>query len=188
MAKFEEHIPFILRFETSTIRKQGESLEALFARAKKQGFADDADDSGGATMCGVTIGTYRAYCRRKGLAQPDVAALKAIPFAQWKEILKGMFWDRWKADGITSQAVADSLVDWVWISGSNGITRPQALVGVKADGVVGSVTLAAVNAQEASAFCERLRTDKIAYFHEVVTKHPRKRKFLQGWINRANAL
>lgn len=30
------------------------------------GFVNDPDDLGGATNMGVTIGTYEAYCRKKG--------------------------------------------------------------------------------------------------------------------------
>jgi hypothetical protein len=31
--------------------------------------------------------------------------------------LKSLYWDKWKADQIKSQSVANILVDWVWASG-----------------------------------------------------------------------
>lgn len=40
------------------------------------GFVDDPDDLGGATNMGVTIGTYEAYCRKKGYSKPTVERLK----------------------------------------------------------------------------------------------------------------
>lgn len=40
------------------------------------GFVNDPDDLGGATNMGVTIGTYEAYCRKKGYPKPTVERLK----------------------------------------------------------------------------------------------------------------
>ena len=40
------------------------------------GFVNDPDDLGGATNMGVTIGTYEAYCRKKGYSKPTVERLK----------------------------------------------------------------------------------------------------------------
>ena len=42
------------------------------------GFVNDPDDLGGATNMGVTIGTYEAYCRKKGYPKPTVERLKNI--------------------------------------------------------------------------------------------------------------
>ena len=62
------------------------------------GFVNDPDDLGGATNMGVTIGTYEAYCRKKGYSKPTVERLKNLTKEEWTEILKTMYWDRWKAD------------------------------------------------------------------------------------------
>ena len=107
------------------------------------GFVNDPDDLGGATNMGVTIGTYEAYCRKKGYSKPTVERLKNLTKEEWTEILKTMYWDRWKADEIKSQSVADILVDWVWASGAHGIKIPQRLLGVSVDGIVGPKTIAA---------------------------------------------
>ena len=61
-----------------------------------------------------------------------------------------MYWDRWKADEIKSQSIADILVDWIWASEMHGIKIPHDLVGVIPDGIVGPKTpgeLAAVAAE-----------------------------------------
>ena len=58
-----------------------------------------------------------------------------------------MYWDRWKADEIKSQSIADILVDWIWASEMHGIKIPHDLVGVIPDGIVGPKTLAAVNSR-----------------------------------------
>jgi hypothetical protein len=35
-----------------------------------------------------------------------------------------MYWDKWKADKIENQSIANLLVDWVWTSGKWGIIFP----------------------------------------------------------------
>ena len=66
MATIDKFIPILLRWEAGITVKEGETLEQAFARAKKVGFSNDPNDNGGATMVGVTIGTYRSYCKYKG--------------------------------------------------------------------------------------------------------------------------
>lgn len=94
-------------------------------------------DLGGATNKGVTIGTFRDYRKRKGLPAPTVDDLKNISESEWHEIFKSLYWDRWKADYILNQSVANILVDWVLGFEVRGIMRPQKILGVDADGIVG---------------------------------------------------
>lgn len=97
------------------------------------GFVNDPDDLGGATNMGVTMATYRVYCKRKGRPEPAIDDLKHLSNDEWIDILKSLYWDKWKADQIKSQSVANILVDWVWASGNYGIKIPQELLGVTAD-------------------------------------------------------
>lgn len=90
---------------------------APFIQRWEGGFVDDPDDLGGATNMGVTIATYKVYRKRKGLSEPTVDDLKHLSNNEWIDILKSLYWDKWKADQIKSQSVANILVDWVWASG-----------------------------------------------------------------------
>ena len=185
MAQFDVIIPFFLKWEAGLGRHALKlPLEQMFDEARKTGFGNDPDDLGGATMCGVTLATYRTYCRDKLLPTPGVKELKAIPYAQWREIAKSMFWDMWKADEIVSQPVANILVDWVWSSGSNGIKIPQQMLGVKADGVVGPKTIAALNRQNPREFFYKLKERRKKFLEDIVAKSPGQKKFLKGWLNR----
>lgn len=121
-------IPFLIYFE-SGVADSSLDAKSLFEKAKGKGIASDPADAGGATLAGITIGTYRDFCRKKGLKTPGVADLARLQYAEWLEILKTMFWDRWQADRIDSQPVAKILVDWVWTSGRYGITIPSASWG-----------------------------------------------------------
>lgn len=188
MADFNKFIPFVLRWAAGEKQKEGESVEQYFTRSKKTGWSDDPLDHGGPTQCDVTLKTYTAYCRKKGLPLPTKAQLRNIPFDQWREILKESFWDLWQADHIVWQPIAEILVDWVWASGPKAIRLAQPIIGVTADGIVGPKTLAAVNGANPTALLTRLRNARIQYVENKVKREPSQKKWLKGWINRINAI
>lgn len=185
MAKVESIVPFILKWETGTTGI-GLTNEQLFEKAKLKGFANDPDDLGGATMCGVTLATFAEYCRRKGYPRPTIVRLKAIKYKEWLEILKTMFWDKWKADQINNESIALILVDWVWGSGKYGITIPQKAIGVTADGIVGPKTIAAVNAKDPKQLFDLIRKERLAYIERICRSRPINLKYKRGWLNRLN--
>lgn len=185
MAKVESIVPFILKWETGTTGI-GLTNEQLFEKAKLKGFANDPDDLGGATMCGVTLATFTEYCRRKGYPRPTIVRLKAITYKEWLEILKTMFWDKWKADQINNESIALILVDWVWGSGKYGIAIPQKAIGVTADGIVGPKTIAAVNAKDPKQLFDLIRKERLAYIERICRSRPTNLKYKRGWLNRLN--
>lgn len=185
MARIESIVPFILKWETGTTGI-GLTNEQLFEKAKLKGFANDPDDLGGATMCGVTLATFTEYCRRKGYPRPTIVRLKAITYKEWLEILKTMFWDKWKADQINNESIALILVDWVWGSGKYGITIPQKAIGVTADGIVGPKTIAAVNAKDPKQLFDLIKKERLAYIERICRSRPTNLKYKRGWLNRLN--
>lgn len=168
MANSSKLVPFILQWEG--------------------GFVNDPDDLGGATNKGITIGTFTEYRRKKGLKAPTVEDLKNISDAEWHDVFKSLYWDRWKADGINSQSVANIIVDWVWASGVHGIKRPQKLLGVVADGLVGPKTIAAVNAADPKKLFDAIKADRAKFIDEICKARPKNEKYRKGWMNRINAI
>lgn len=166
------------------------SIERLIPFIKKWegGYVDDKDDLGGATNMGVTLATYRAYCKRKGYPYPTPTRLKVLTEADWKEILRTMYWDRWCADEIESQPVANILVDWLWGSGSPAIRIPQRLLKVKVDGIVGPCTLKAVNSCNPRELFDRIKIARFDYIDSICRARPQNDKFRRGWLNRLNDL
>lgn len=152
------------------------------------GFVNDPDDLGGATNKGVTLNTFRYYRNLKGLPEPTVEGLKNISDAEWTEIFKKLYWDRWKADKIENQSIANILVDFVWLSGTNGIKRPQRVLGVKVDGIVGAETLGALNSREPKELFDELKQDRIEFIDYICKARPTNNKFRKGWMNRLNDL
>lgn len=186
MADIERLIPFIIKWEAGTIKNLGESNEALFERARKKGFANDPNDAGGATQTGLTIGAYKAWCQKHGISEPTVDNLKRIPYGTWRDIMKENYWNRWKADQIASQGIANMLVDFVWASGIHGIKKPQELLKVVPDGVVGPKTLAAVNSAGPVTLFYKLRDLRLRFVESIVKQKPSQKKWLNGWKNRIN--
>ena len=168
MADPKKLIPFILKWEG--------------------GFVNDPDDLGGATNKGITIGTFGEYRKRKGLPSPTVQDIKNLSDKDWYEIFKTLYWDRWKADEIKSQSVADILVDWVWASGVHGIKRPQRILGVSSDGIVGAKTIAAVNAADPKKLFDAIKADRAKFIDEICKARPKNEKYRRGWMNRINAI
>ncbi|RGV49017.1 peptidoglycan domain protein [Bacteroides intestinalis] len=168
MANVNKLAPFILKWEG--------------------GFVNDLDDLGGDTNMGVTIGTYGAYCRKKGYPKPTVERLKNLTKEEWTEILKTMYWDRWKADEIESQSVANILVDWVWASGVYGIKIPQQFLGVDVDGIVGPKTIATLNSRDPRELFDRIKIARFDFIEDICQKRPANNKFKRGWMNRINNL
>lgn len=159
---------------------------APFIQRWEGGFVDDPDDLGGATNMGVTIATYKVYRKRKGLSEPTVDDLKHLSNNEWIDILKSLYWDKWKADQIKSQSVANILVDWVWASGNYGIKIPQQLLNVKVDGIVGPKTLEAVNSRNPRELFDLIKIARFDFIEDICRKRPANNKFKRGWLNRIN--
>lgn len=147
------------------------------------GFVNDPNDRGKATNKGVTIGTFQRIFG----ASKTVEDLKKITDAQWTFIFKKYYWDKWKADEINSQSIANLLVDWYWHSGSYGIKIPQSVLKVGIDGIVGPKTIAAINnyPNEKELFL-KLWKEREAFLTRLARGS--QRKYLNGWLRRLNGL
>lgn len=164
MAKSEILKPFILSWEG--------------------GFANIKGDRGGATNKGITIATYRSVFGK----ERTVEDLKTITDIEWQHIFKSLFWNKWKADEIHSQSIANLLVDWAWNSGERyGIRIPQRVLGVKIDGIVGPKTIAAINnyPNERELFA-KLWHEREDFFRRIAVGS--QKKFLKGWLNRLDGI
>lgn len=192
MANYKHIIPFIMYWEEGIKTSKYNQMPwcDYFALCKQKGLHIVPDDQGGPTVCGVTLGAYKDYKKRKGEKVPTSEDLVQIGAEEWLDLFKTMFWDKCLGDKMVSQAVADLIVDWTWTSGVYAVKRVQKVVGTYQDGIIGPKTLSAVNAfavDDWKTFLNRLNAERIDYYKAIVKKSPAKKKFLNGWINRANA-
>lgn len=154
------------------------------------GFVNDPDDRGGATNKGVTLATWQSHGRDLDgdgfITEKDV---RLIQTSDAMAILKKICWDRWKADKIKNQSVANLLVDWVWCSGIYGIKIPQRVLGVDIDGKVGNQTLTAVNKYpDQQELFRKLWREREKYLDRICESTPSNRKFRKGWQSRIEAI
>lgn len=151
------------------------------------GFSNHKDDRGGATNKGVTIANWKSQGYDKdGDGDIDVDDLKAITDDDMcNRILIPHYWNRWKADEIKCQSIANIVVDWLWCSGKYGIVNVQKILGVKADGIVGPKTLAAINdAPDQHVLFLKIWNERYEFLDRIVKANPSQRVFLKGWRNR----
>ena len=148
------------------------------------GFANDPDDLGGATMAGITMRTFIAYRKKKGLPLPTIGDLKDISPDEWEAILKLFFWDKWQADQINNQSIANILVDWAFNSGNVGIKIVQKILGLVEDGIVGYNTLYAINTANQKGLFQEIKQAREQFYWDIVKFRPSQQKFIKGWMNR----
>ena len=146
------------------------------------GYSDNPNDRGGATNSGVTLAVYQSvYGKNK--TKND---LKKMTNEQWDYIFTKLYWNKWKADEINNQSIANILVDWVWMSGLGTIKKIQSLFGLTADGIVGNKTISYINSHDQEEVFNKIWNRRKSFYESLVKNNPSQKVFLKGWMNRLN--
>lgn len=152
-------------------------------------FTNDPLDRGGATKYGITLNTLISnHYDTNHDGKVDVNDVKALQLEDFKKILKRQYWDRWQADKINNQSIANLLVDWLWGSGKWGIILPQRILGVTPDGIVGEKTINALNSDNQRLIYNKVWEARKQFYEKIVHNNSSQSKWLQGWLNRLNDL
>ena len=150
------------------------------------GYSNHPSDRGGCTQAGVTIGTFRKYYGSTKTCED----LKRISEEQWTHIFRAGYWDRIKGDEIKSQSIANLFLDMAWGSGTvTAIKKVQACLGLTVDGIVGKLTLAALNGDGSTQYHKAV-FDKLWEMRRLwlinISKVKNNAVFLRGWLKRLN--
>jgi len=143
--------------------------------AHEGGYSDNPADPGGKTNRGVTQRVYDAYRKRKGLGIQSVRGILADEVA---EIYKHQYWDAVRADDLPA-GLDYAVFDYAVNSGPRrAIQDLQRTLGVTPDGIIGSVTLAAIG--DVFTVIDRLCERRLAFLRGL--KHYK--TFGRGWERR----
>lgn len=155
-----------------------------FIKKWEGGFSNHPLDGGGATNSGITLTTYRRYYGK----DKTVDDLKNMTAKEWEYIFKKGYYYPLKAHLIQDDYVALALCDMGWMSGNKtAIKNVQRCLGLKDDGIIGPLTLSALNENPDEVFNQIIRMRKGFYF-TIVDNNPSQIVFLKGWLNRLDSL
>lgn len=109
-----------------------------------------------------------------------------------KQILQGfktIYWDKYRLSEIVPQNTANELfISITNIGGVNAIKMAQGLVGVEADGIIGSKTIKALNEYDSFKFDKEFDLLEIENYKNIAKRNPNLAHNLKGWINRSVAV
>ena len=155
--------------------------------ALEGGFVNDPLDRGGATNMGITLPTWKKVGYDKdGDGDIDCDDIRKLSLEDLHRVLRYQYWNRWRADEIRDQAVAEMLVDWLWSSGRWGIVIPQRLLRVPEDGIVGVRTIWSVNQEDPGRFLTRIYNARLAFLRDLIRRDSSQKRFEKGWVRRVN--
>jgi lysozyme family protein len=145
--------------------------------AHEGGFVNHPKDPGGATNRGVTQRVYDGYRERKGLARRSVRAIAA---EEVREIYWAQYWNAVRGDDLPS-GLDYAVFDYAVNSGPRRAAMDlQRELGVKVDGVIGQVTLAAISRVDVFDLIVRLCERRMRFLRAL--KHWK--TFGRGWTRR----
>lgn len=146
-------------------------------------YVDHPLDRGGPTNMGITINTLSDFLGHEA----TVEDVKNLNVETVRKIYKTNYWDRLKLSNIINSKFADILFDQAVNRGTRRVAEQiQKLVGVKVDGIIGPITLIAINSMDSKkVLIEFLKSTQDAYV-SIVTHNPSQLAFLSGWIKRTH--
>ncbi len=147
------------------------------------GYVDHPADRGGPTKFGITRKTLAAWRKRA----VTTAEMRALTEAEAREIYRGAYLTGPGFDRIEDARLRAQVVDAAVLHGPGWAARRlQEVAGVPADGVIGPVTIRAVNcAAKMEALANRFAARRIRKLARIVARDPTQLPFLVGWIGRA---
>lgn len=172
----------------------GTDHKALFEPAYKLtakwegGYANVTGDRGGETYAGISRKYHATW---KGWVIVD----RNKPL-KWNQIIKDdalhqmirdfyyfNFWTNISCEHFESQDTANFVYDWHVNSGRSAIKSIQSTLGLVNDGVVGKMTIKAINEADLNTLIDA----RVGFVENIVERDPDQEKFLAGWLARIEA-
>jgi lysozyme family protein len=143
------------------------------------GYVNDPQDAGGETKYGISKRSY-----------PDLD-IKKLTRDQAKKIYFCDFWMKAKCEQIDDENLAMKFFD---LCVNMGIPQAVKLIQralratgkqVTEDGIIGSLTLAAINKADSTDLLAALKSESAGYYRLIANANPSQKRFIEGWLSRA---
>lgn len=139
-------------------------------------------DLGGQTYAGISRRYHPSWSGWKLVEAQQQAELKQAVH----QFYRSHFWQKIMGDDIEHQQSAELMFDFCVNAGCTiGVKLAQVVLGTNADGIMGKLTLVAINQVQAEEFKTKYVLAMIMRYTEIVNRNPEQKKFLLGWLNRA---
>lgn len=140
------------------------------------GYVNHPKDPGGETNLGVTRAVYEQHLGRQVME----GEMKTLTISNVAPIYKEMYWDKLKGDMLPS-GLDWALFDWGVNSGTGRAAKAiQKIVGCKADGAIGPMTLQAIQLYGVDELVEKLYKVRQDFYESLSTFDT----FGKGWSRR----
>lgn len=159
-----------------------------FVEAAEGGFQIYSTDPGNYNSLGQLVGTnwgISAPVYEDWIGRPPTRQdMESMSKEEAKQIYRSKYWDRIRGDEIQSQAVANVFLDGHVNHGRSGIRMMQKVVDVDQDGIVGPITLAAINSRPPNAVVRQYIQEREKLYYWLAENRDGMAMFLNGWLNR----
>jgi lysozyme family protein len=170
----------------STVAASGAFAKALqFTLPAEGGRVDDPFDPGGRTNKGIIQSVYDAYRRSKNLQPADVFN---ITDQEVTDIYFNRYWKPAQCDIMVLPLAVVQFDTAVNFGVGGSVQFLQEALGLPADGAFGPQTLGAFQGNNSKGLALKVIDGRIAFRHLRVAQAASQERFLQGWLNRDNAL
>lgn len=152
-----------------------------YVLASEGGFVDHPNDTGGATMKGITLDVYKSFKKNSHLTSNDLKLISDIDISTI--YLRG-YWDACRCSELPS-GIDYCVFDFAVNAGyGRSIKTLQKTIGADIDGAIGSITLALANKIDKIQLINDFSNQKQEFYCNLSIAKPSQTIFLNGWLNR----
>jgi lysozyme family protein len=160
---------------------------------REGGYSDDVGDPGGATDFGISL----RFLKEQGIdinhdGHFDIEDIKSLTEDTAKAIYKKCWWDKYKYYWVNNQELALKIFDFSVNAGPRAShqTAQRAINSlidkpIAVDGVLGAQSCHYLNTLNQDKLLDAYKHYQKIFYQDLVNKHPALKKFLKGWLNRA---
>lgn len=152
-------------------------------RYEGKGLSNHAADKGGMTYRGIS---RRYFSRWEGWEIIDTNGYFDERLdAMTVQFYKTYFWDVLRLDEVDDAFTQEVLFGFGINIGHKACAKKcQRLLDVPVDGMVGPITLRAINTANRREFIPQFLLEVLDLYHHIVTKNRSQKVFLTGWVGR----